>query len=329
MVPRTGYVGAGDVDFQPPGRPKTARGWEIDPDGLYELLTRLTRTTQPLRYGSPERGRVPRPPRQRRRRSRPGPDRLSRRPLPGRAPGNPGRCRPEGLLYLVSGGQLRVVLRRIVPLRPRTRRLRDPTAYPEDSAPWFAEVIAETASRPPRPRSRVLTGPGSTARTGSSVEAMDHRRDVQDFLASRRARLTPEQAGLASLRRAAAGAGSAAGGGRHARRGQRRLLRPARARQSGRRVGVGAGGGGPGPAARRRRTAAPARPGPQHRADAVPAPQPAEAGGDASAGGAGDPGRHDRRFPPTSATLADGHPRRQRLVPGPVRAAFSTTTGSR
>jgi transcriptional regulator with XRE-family HTH domain len=31
---------------------------------------------------------------------------------------------------------------------------------------------------------------------GSSVEAMDRRRDVQDFLASRRARLTPEQAGL-------------------------------------------------------------------------------------------------------------------------------------
>jgi hypothetical protein len=33
---------------------------------------------------------------------------------------------------------------------------------------------------------------------GSSVEAMDHRTDVQDFLVSRRARLTPEQAGLAT-----------------------------------------------------------------------------------------------------------------------------------
>ena len=33
---------------------------------------------------------------------------------------------------------------------------------------------------------------------GSSVEAMDRRRDVQDFLASRRARLTPERAGLAT-----------------------------------------------------------------------------------------------------------------------------------
>jgi transcriptional regulator with XRE-family HTH domain len=33
---------------------------------------------------------------------------------------------------------------------------------------------------------------------GSSVEAMDHRRDARDFLVSRRARLTPEQAGLAA-----------------------------------------------------------------------------------------------------------------------------------
>jgi hypothetical protein len=33
---------------------------------------------------------------------------------------------------------------------------------------------------------------------GSSVEVMDRRRDVQDFLASRRARVSPEQAGLTS-----------------------------------------------------------------------------------------------------------------------------------
>ena len=39
----TGYVGAGDVDFVPSGRPTTARGWEIDPNGLYDLLMRLTR----------------------------------------------------------------------------------------------------------------------------------------------------------------------------------------------------------------------------------------------------------------------------------------------
>jgi hypothetical protein len=33
---------------------------------------------------------------------------------------------------------------------------------------------------------------------GSSVEAVDRRRDVQDFLASRRARLSPKRAGLAT-----------------------------------------------------------------------------------------------------------------------------------
>jgi transcriptional regulator with XRE-family HTH domain len=40
-----------------------------------------------------------------------------------------------------------------------------------------------------------------TASTGSSVVTVDHRRDVQDFLASRRARLSPEQAGLPSYGR--------------------------------------------------------------------------------------------------------------------------------
>jgi hypothetical protein len=35
-------------------------------------------------------------------------------------------------------------------------------------------------------------------RMGSSVEAMDYRRDARDFLVSRRAGLTPEQAGLAA-----------------------------------------------------------------------------------------------------------------------------------
>jgi beta-glucosidase len=40
----TPYVGAGDVDFVGAGLPQSARGWEINPDGLYELLTHLTRT---------------------------------------------------------------------------------------------------------------------------------------------------------------------------------------------------------------------------------------------------------------------------------------------
>jgi beta-glucosidase len=40
----TPYVGSGDVDFVGAGLPQSARGWEINPDGLYELLTHLTRT---------------------------------------------------------------------------------------------------------------------------------------------------------------------------------------------------------------------------------------------------------------------------------------------
>src|SRR4029453_16469435 len=34
---------------------------------------------------------------------------------------------------------------------------------------------------------------------GRSVEDVDRRKDIQDFLTSRRARLTPDQAGLASF----------------------------------------------------------------------------------------------------------------------------------
>ena len=43
---------------------------------------------------------------------------------------------------------------------------------------------------------QVLTGPPSMPGTGHNVEAMDNRSEIRDFLASRRARITPEQAGL-------------------------------------------------------------------------------------------------------------------------------------
>jgi beta-glucosidase len=38
----TPYVGSGDVHFVATGRPQTARGWEIHPDGLYDLLTHIS-----------------------------------------------------------------------------------------------------------------------------------------------------------------------------------------------------------------------------------------------------------------------------------------------
>lgn len=43
---------------------------------------------------------------------------------------------------------------------------------------------------------RVLTGPGSPISVASNVVVVELQRDVRDFLASRRARLTPAQAGL-------------------------------------------------------------------------------------------------------------------------------------
>ena len=60
---------------------------------------------------------------------------------------------------------------------------------------------------------------------------MDTRNEIREFLTSRRARITPEQAGLRTVRRDPARAGAAPRGGRAAGRGQRRLLHAPRARQ--------------------------------------------------------------------------------------------------
>ena len=43
---------------------------------------------------------------------------------------------------------------------------------------------------------RVLTGPPSTASTERNLTVMDNRNEIRDFLTSRRARITPDQAGL-------------------------------------------------------------------------------------------------------------------------------------
>jgi hypothetical protein len=43
---------------------------------------------------------------------------------------------------------------------------------------------------------RVLPGPPSAAETERTVLVMDNRNEIRDFLTSRRARITPEQAGL-------------------------------------------------------------------------------------------------------------------------------------
>ncbi len=43
---------------------------------------------------------------------------------------------------------------------------------------------------------RVPTGPPSASGTERNLEVMDNRNEIRDFLTSRRARITPEQAGL-------------------------------------------------------------------------------------------------------------------------------------
>ncbi len=44
----THWVGSPDVEFVKRGLPQTEMGWEIDPDGLYETLTRVSREYGPL-----------------------------------------------------------------------------------------------------------------------------------------------------------------------------------------------------------------------------------------------------------------------------------------
>ena len=139
----TGYVGAGDVDFVATGPPDHGpRLGDRSRRPLPVADAPRPRLPRPTAVDHRERGRVRRPARRRRRGSRPGPDRLSRRPLPGCAPSDPRWRRPARLLHLDPDGQLRVVLRRIEPLRTRPCRLRHAAPDPKDSAHWFAAVTA-------------------------------------------------------------------------------------------------------------------------------------------------------------------------------------------
>lgn len=52
-------------------------------------------------------------------------------------------------------------------------------------APWWESLAF-----------RVLAGPPSAARPEHNLDVMDNRNEIRDFLTSRRARITPEQAGL-------------------------------------------------------------------------------------------------------------------------------------
>ena len=115
---------------------------------------------------------------------------------------------------------------------------------------------------------------------------MDNRAEVREFLTSRRAKITPEQAGM-PVRRHSPGAWTPAQRGRRAGPGQRGVLRQARTRLDRRRLGVRPGRHRPCSAARRRGATAPLPPRPgrgRHQCghattstehdDLDPAPQP-------------------------------------------------------
>ena len=71
------------------------------------------------------------------------------------------------------------------------------------------------------------TGRASLCRpVPSSLDDVDNRDEVKAFLSSRRAKVTPEQAGLPDLQPQQACAGAAPQRGRRPGRGQRRVLRP-------------------------------------------------------------------------------------------------------
>ena len=139
---------------------------------------------------------------------------------------------------------------------------------------------------------------------------MDNQSEVREFLATRRAKISPQQAGRAAVRHPPPRAGPAPRGGRPARRAQHRLLHPAGEGQPAQRLRDGARRDRPGAAARRGRARPPARPRP-HRPRRRPTRAPAHArpagpGQRAAPARRDDRGRGDRRstdastcWPPT------------------------------
>ena len=129
----TGYVGAGDVDFVPAGRPAhRLRLGDRPRRPVRRCWCGSTRTTGAPPLWITENGAAyhDRPDSDGAVR-RPRPDRLSRQPLPGCAPSDPGWRRPARLLRLDTARQLRVVVRLVEPLRPRARGLRHATPDPQ------------------------------------------------------------------------------------------------------------------------------------------------------------------------------------------------------
>ena len=143
------WVGQGDIEQVLRGLPQTEMGWEIDPEGLYDFLTRVARDYPGVPLYVTENGAAIADEKGRRRRGpRPGPRRLPRRALPRRAPRDRRRRRPARLLRVVAAGQLRVVVRLLQALRAHLRRLRDARAHAEGQRALVREVTRRTVTAP-------------------------------------------------------------------------------------------------------------------------------------------------------------------------------------
>ena len=167
------------------------------------------------------------------------------------------------------------------------------------------------------------TGPLNDGADGLPVLSVNAANDIAEFLASRRARITPEQAGLPSYGKRRV-PGPASRGGRVAGRRERGLLPAPGARPGQRRLRARARSAGAGAPARRGRARAPVRPRPRRQpgraASARGRPRSAPPGRAAAARpdrGAGDRQHRLRRLPG-----------RQRAGPRAVRAGVRESASS-
>ena len=126
------------------GTEHTEMGWEVYPDGLYELLVRCTTTTSCRRSTSPRTGR--RSPDHRSNGSVPDPQRIS---YVERHSAAIARAVEDGVpcavLPLVAARQLRVVAGLLAALRHRLRRLRDARARAQGELPLVPRLHRRSA----------------------------------------------------------------------------------------------------------------------------------------------------------------------------------------
>ena len=151
---------------------------------------------------------------------------------------------------------------------------------------FVVEVVGRLHCRTDRrdlrgPVRGVLRGHPWSGLPRRTVTTVDAASELSQFLTSRRAKVTPEQAGLPTLRPAAR-AGTATRGGRLAGRGQRRVLQAPGARQRQRRLRRRPRRARRRAATRRRRARPPVRPRPRRQPDR---PDGADAARSSSASG--------------------------------------------